>query len=76
MVLGSWDKHVYHKSLSEVSDDGTFIFGKPPEIPEIEGNLKILNGNMGQHGYRWVELLERNNFCLKKNLVSLTVIEK
>ncbi|KMQ87669.1 mariner mos1 transposase [Lasius niger] len=52
MVLGSWDKHVNHESLSEVSDDGTFIFGKPPEISEIEGNLKILNGNMGQPGYR------------------------
>lgn len=44
MVLGRcWDKHIYYKSLSEVSHGGTFIFEKPPKIPETEGNLKILS---------------------------------
>lgn len=50
------------KNPSEVSNDDTFIFETPSEIPETEGNLKILGGNMGQHAYRWMELLERNNF--------------
>lgn len=35
IVSGNWHKHVYHKSLSKVFDDGTFIFGKPSEILEI-----------------------------------------
>jgi len=33
--------------------------------------FKILNGNRGQYRYRWIELLKRNNFCLKQNLISL-----
>ena len=69
-------KAVYYKSLSEVSDGGIFIFERPLEIPEIEGNLEILNGNKRQYEYRWIELLKRNNFYLKKNLISFTVIEK
>ena len=48
-------KAVYYKSLSEVSD-GIFIFERLLEILEIEGNLKILNGNKGQYEYRWIEL--------------------
>ena len=55
-------KAVYYKSLSEVSDGGIFIFERPLEIPEIEGNLEILNGNKGQYKYCWIELLKRNNF--------------
>lgn len=32
----------YHKSLSEFSDDNIFIFEKPSEILEFEGNLKVI----------------------------------
>ena len=69
-------KAVYYKSLSEVSDGGIFIFERSLEISEIEGNLEILNGNKEQYEYRWIELLKRNNFYLKKNLILFTVIEK
>jgi hypothetical protein len=46
-VLGSWEKHVYHKSLSEVFDGDTSIFRKPPELPKTGGQLKNFKQ---QHG--------------------------
>lgn len=42
-MLGSWEKHFHYKSLSKVSNNSTFISGKPLDILKIRNNSKILN---------------------------------
>lgn len=39
---GSWEKQV-EKFTIEISDDGAFTYRRPPEVPETEGNLKIVH---------------------------------